>query len=527
MPSLIVHGHFYQPPRENPWTGVVEEQPSAAPFHDWNERIHFECYRANAFVRVGESELDEQFINNYAHINFNFGPTLLSWLEQYRPYTYARIIEADRQSVAKHGHGNAIAQAYGHAILPLCNERDVRTQIRWGLADFRFRFGREAESLWLPETACNDRVLSALCEEGLRYVILAPHQGKRVRTRNVSDGIKISSSSGARYEDNSTSIDADENTIDTSTAYRWSDIGDVKKSIAVFFYDGHSARGIAFEDLLRSSRDLVDAFTRAVDGKQMINVATDGETYGHHFKFGDLCLAHALTEEAPARGFRVTNYGEYLDSHFPSVEVEIDNGPNGEGTSWSCVHGVDRWIRDCGCQTGGEPSWNQKWRTPLRAALDFLRNENIPHFEDTRGHLFAYPWLARDESISLILEPHRSREQFIFEHAGRWLSAEDQWHALAHLELQRMLLLMYTSCGWFFSDISGIETIQILKYAARAIDLMDQLGLPSAREHFLEILSEANSNRPEMVNGADIYRQFVEPSNPNFKSKLTFSAVMT
>ena len=183
MQSLIVHGHFYQPPRENPWTGVVEEEPSAAPFHDWNERIHFECYRANAFVRVGEAGPDEQFINNYAHLSFNFGPTLLSWLERYHAYTYARILEADRDSaLTHHGHGNAIAQAYGHAILPLCNERDLRTQIRWGLADFRYRFGRDAESLWLPETACNDRALSALIDEGLSYVILAPHQARRVRT---------------------------------------------------------------------------------------------------------------------------------------------------------------------------------------------------------------------------------------------------------------------------------------------------------------------------------------------------------
>ena len=527
MPSLIVHGHFYQPPRENPWTGVIDEQPSAAPFHDWNERVHFECYRANAFVRFGETGPDEQFINNYESISFNFGPTLLSWLEQHHPYTYARIIEADRQSFAKHGHGNAIAQAYGHAILASCNERDLRTQIRWGLADFRFRFAREAESLWLPEVACNDRVLSALCGEGLRYVILAPHQAKRVRSRSDSDGIKARPSAPSQTSEiNEAWRDVDENTIDTGVAYRWSDIDDATKSIAVFFYDGHIARGIAFEELLRSSRALIDAFAHAADGKQMINVATDGETYGHHFKFGDLCLAHALTDEAPARDFRVTNYGEYLDNHFPSVEVQINNGPNGEGTSWSCVHGVGRWLRDCGCRTGGEPGWNQKWRAPLRAALDFLRDENVSHFEATRGHLFAYPWLARDESISLILDPLASREEFLFAHAGRWLSSNDQTRALTYLELQRMLLLMYTSCGWFFNDISGIETIQILKYAARANDLMGQLGLPSAREHFLEILGEAKSNRPEMGSGADIYLRFAETSNPNLKQQSGSETVM-
>jgi alpha-amylase/alpha-mannosidase (GH57 family) len=511
MPALIIHGHFYQPPRENPWTGVVEEEPSAAPFHDWNERIHFECYRANAFVRVGETGPDEQFINNYAHLSFNFGPTLLSWLERYHGYTYARILAADRQSALTHqGHGNAIAQAYGHAILPLCNERDLRTQIRWGLADFRYRFGRNAEAMWLPETACNDRVMSAMTDEGLRYVILEPHQAGRVRTRSGSDGANAGRMPANRPQDAGVPID-------TSLAYRWSNPNDTNKSIAVFFYDGQTSRAIAFEKLLSSSRQLLDAFARSVNGKDMINIATDGETYGHHFKFGDLCLAHALTQEGPGRGFQITNFGEFLGHHSPTVEVEINNGPNGEGTSWSCVHGVGRWIRDCGCHTGGEPNWNQAWRTPLRAALDFLRDENIPHFEATRDNLFTSPWAARDESISLILDPVASREEFLFAHTGRRLSDGDQTRALTYLELQRMLLLMYTSCGWFFNDISGIETIQILKYAARSIDLMDQLGLPQARERFLEILSEARSNRAEMGSGADIYLQFAERSNPSLK----------
>lgn len=521
MPSLIIHGHFYQPPRENPWTGVVEEEPSAAPFHDWNERIHFECYRANAFVRIGEPGPDELFINNYEHINFNFGPTLMSWLEQHHAYTYARILEADRDSAAKrHRHGNAIAQAYGHAILPLCNERDLGTQIRWGLADFRYRFGRDAEALWLPETACNDRVMSALVDEGLRYVILAPHQSLRVRNQNGRDGIETPLSSSHEPDTDETQWrNINEDTIDTSTAYRWSSPDDPTKSIAVFFYDGHTSRAIAFEKLLRSSQELVASFARSIGEKNMLNIATDGETYGHHFKFGDLCLAHALTQEAPARGFQVTNYGEYLDHHPPIAEVELNNGLNGEGTSWSCAHGVGRWIRDCGCQTGGEPGWNQRWRMPLRAALDFLRDENIAHFEATRGRLFAFPWLARDESISLILDETASREQFLFAHAGRSLSFDEQTEALGYLELQRMLLLMYTSCGWFFNDVSGIETIQILKYAARAIDLMEQLGLPSVRERFLEILADATSNRADIGTGADIYRQYVEPLNPHHREE--------
>ena len=500
----------------------MEAEPSAAPFHDWNERIHFECYRANAFVRVGEAGPDEQFVNNYANLSFNFGPTLLSWLEQHHPYTYARILEADRESAVKYqGHGNAIAQAYSHAILPLCNERDLRTQIRWGLADFRYRFGREAESLWLPETACNDRVMSALIHEGLRYVILAPHQAQRVSSGSDSD--RIDDGRGASANPHSPAQgtadwqDVDEHTIDTSIPYRYSNPDHAEKSIAVFFYDGATARAIAFEKLLGSSRQLVDAFVRSAGGRGMINIATDGETYGHHFKFGDLCLAHALTEEAPARGFQITNYGEFLEKHGPGLEVEINSGPNGEGTSWSCAHGVGRWIRDCGCQTGGEAGWNQKWRKPLRAALDFLRDQNVPYFEATRNDLFTFPWVARDESISLILNPAASREEFLFAQAGRWLSRHQQNRALTYLELQRMLLLMYTSCGWFFNDLAGIETIQILKYAARALDLMDQLGLPSVRDSFLEILAGAKSNKAEMGTGADIYRRFVEPLNPKYR----------
>jgi alpha-amylase/alpha-mannosidase (GH57 family) len=498
MPTLIIHGHFYQPPRENPWTGVVEEEPSAAPFHDWNERIHSECYLPNAAANIPDPKTNEsRIVNNYANISFNFGPTLAGWLEQNHPQTYARIIAADRESALKRGgHGNAIAQAYGHAILPLCNEHDRTTQIRWGIADFRHRFGRDPEAMWLPETACNDDVMDGLIAAGLRFVILAPHQAARVRAQL----------------DNADWRPADEASIDTSIAYRYSHGDGSGRSLAVFFYDGATSRAIAFEKLLRSSRELVQRFAERSHGPgRLVNIATDGETYGHHFKFGDLCLAHALEVEAPLRGFRITNYGALLDEHPPEFEVEINNGPEGEGTSWSCPHGVGRWIRDCGCQTGGGPSWNQKWRTALREALDFLRDENAVHFEATRGDLFADPWQARNDSIELILNQQGSRENFLCDHAGRWLSADERWRALTYLELQRMLVLMYTSCGWFFNDISGIETIQVLKYAGRAIDLMEQVGLPPAQGTFLEMLAEAKSNRIEMGTGADIYRWVVEP----------------
>jgi alpha-amylase/alpha-mannosidase (GH57 family) len=457
----------------------------------------------------------------------------LGWLEQNQSHTYERIREADRLSALQHnGHGNALAQAYGHAILPFCNDRDLRTQIRWGLADFRYRFGRGAESFWLPETACNDQVMSALIDEGLRYVILAPHQAKRVSTRSNSDGYRTANGSERNRDAARMPANPDVSGQDAcapndgADEYRYLGRHDPNKSMAVFFYDGATSRAIAFEKLLGSSSELVDAFAQSASSKRMLNIATDGETYGHHFKFGDLCLAHALTEEAPARGFTITNYGEYLEQHPPEFDVEINNGPEGEGTSWSCAHGVGRWIRDCGCHTGGEPGWNQKWRKPLRDALDFLRDANIPHYETTRGSFFTDPWQARDDSIALILNPTESREKFLFDHAGRWLSRDEQDLALTHLELQRMLLLMYTSCGWFFNDISGIETIQIMKYAARAIDLMDQLHLPSVRDKFLEILGEAKSNRPKMGTGAGIYRRFVEPLNPGLREQPGNQTVM-
>ncbi|MBD0370115.1 MAG: DUF3536 domain-containing protein [Pyrinomonadaceae bacterium] len=496
-PSLVIHGHFYQPPRENPWTDTVEREAGAHPFHDWNERIHYECYRANAFARISDRyNRVEAIVNNYQKLSFNFGPTLLTWLERYHPKTYERILEADRLSASlRNGHGNAIAQGYNHAILPLSNERDRRTQIRWGIEDFRFRFKRDPESLWLPETGCDDATLGALIDEGLAYVILSPFQAERVRRiggeewRNATDG-----------------------NIDTSIPYRYFHRDGTGRSIAVFFYNGALARSIAFEGALASSRALVERFVQASQAGEgnLVSVATDGETYGHHFRFGDRGLAHALEVEAVQQGLRVTNYGEYLEENPPTWEVEINLGPLGEGTSWSCAHGVSRWMRDCGCTTDSTEGWTQQWRAPVRAALDFLRDEAALVFEETAGSLFQDPWATRDDYIKLIVSRHRFREEFLYRHAGRWLQEEEKERALTFLELQRHSMLMYTSCGWFFSDISGIETLQDLEYAGRVLDLMQELGIEPPRERFLEILSEAKSNRPEMGNGADIFRRFVD-----------------
>jgi alpha-amylase/alpha-mannosidase (GH57 family) len=496
MPALIVHGHFYQPPRENPRTGEVELQPTAAPYHDWNERIHDECYAPNAAV------------GNYGRISFNFGPTLLSWLEQHHPETYQHIVLADKESVAQRGgHGNAIAQAYGHAILPLCNERDRLTQVVWGVADFRFRFGREPESLWLPETAANDATLGLLIEQGLRYVILAPEQAKSVSEEETGIGAASGSAGNKAW------IDVFGGKVSTTRPYRFEHPDKSGRSIAVFFYDGPLARAIAFEKALTSSHGLVEQFLRVAQRGDLVNVATDGETYGHHFKFGDLGLAHALGVEAKKAGFWITNYGEYLDRHPPELTVEIENGAEGEGSSWSCAHGVGRWSRDCGCHTGGEAGWNQAWRGPLRLALNFLRDDAAVKFASSAGELLRDPWAARNDYISVLLDPVNARENFLAKHAVRPLDQARRERVFQLLEMQRSALLMFTSCGWFFSDLAGIETVQVLRYAARLLDLQNQLGFDVPRKEFLELLAIAKSNRPEKGNGAEIFTRFVEPQS--------------
>jgi alpha-amylase/alpha-mannosidase (GH57 family) len=500
MKALIVHGHFYQPPRENPWTGEVEQQPSAAPYHDWNERIHDECYAPNAAV------------DNYARISFNFGPTLLSWLEQQHPETYRHILAADKESIShRGGHGNAIAQAYGHPILPLCNERDRLTQVVWGVADFRCRFGREPEALWLPETAANDTTLAVLIEQGLRYVILAPDQAKRVRV-DADKGKGI----GAARAGEEDWIDVTGGKVDTTRPYRFEHPDGSGRSIAVFFYDGSLARAIAFEKALTSSRGLLEQFLLVAQRGDLVNVATDGETYGHHFKFGELGLAHALGVEAKQAGFWITNYGEYLERNPPEWTVEIENGVQGEGSSWSCAHGVDRWTRDCGCHTGGDGGWNQSWRDPLRVALNFLRDDAAMKFEQGAGELLRDPWAARNDYISVLLDPNE-REQFLAKHAIHQLDRAAGIRVFNLLEMQRSALLMFTSCGWFFSDLAGIETIQILRYAARVLDLTNQLGFEVPRKKFLDLLANAKSNRPERGNGAEIFTRLVEPQSIAFE----------
>ena len=496
--ALVIHGHFYQPPRESPWTELVEREPGAAPFHDWNERIHAECYRPNAFARILDTHgRVERIVNNYAGLSYNFGPTLLNWLERHHPETYARVLDADRESARRRGgHGNAVAQGYNHSILPLCNERDRRTQVRWGLADFRRRFRREAESLWLPETACDEATLETLIEEGLRFVILSPFQAEAVRHGGSAEWLP-----------------AADGGVDTTVPYKFLHRDGSGRSIAVFFYDGRVARGIAFEGLLASSQGLLDACARAAGGgAKVVGVATDGESYGHHFRWGDRSIAYALEVEAARHGLRVTNYGEFLDGCEPEHEVRLRRGPGGEGTAWSCAHGLGRWTRDCGCNASAPEGWNQRWRGPLRAAFDLLRDDLAPKFEEACGQLLEDPWAARDDYVRLLGPGAEPRDEFLLRHAGRALSREEGVRALTLLEAQRAAMTMYTSCGWFFNDISGIEAVQTLRYAARVVETMETLGLAPPVTDFLETLSEAKSNLPDRATGADIYLRTVARS---------------
>ncbi len=493
--ALVIHGHFYQPPRENPWINEVEREPGAEPFHDWNERIYHECYRPNAYARIFDDHgRVTNIVNNYEHLSFNFGPTLLSWMQRHHALTYQRIIEADRNSAKKRGgHGNAIAQAYNHAILPLMNARDQLTQVRWGAADFKHRFGRTAESMWCPETAVDDKTLEVLIDEGMKFLILAPNQAKRFRRVGEEHW-------------------TDAAQLDPAVAYRWFSKSGSKRHLDIFFYDGPRSRAIAFEGGLSSSRALIAAFTRAKGGDgRVISAATDGESYGHHFKFGDRCLAHAMEVEAPRQGFWVTNYGEYLERHPPVHEVEISHGSDNLGSAWSCAHGVGRWYTDCGCSTGALDGWNQKWRTPLRAALDIVRDRASEHFEALGSEVFTDPWEARNAYIDVVLDPTH-REVFLERFAKKKLDPASRTRALTLLEAQRNALLMYTSCGWFFSDVSGIETVQVLKYADRVLDRLEQLGVEAPKNAMLEVLAEAKSNKSEHGSGADIYRKQVETS---------------
>ncbi len=489
-----IHCHFYQPPRENPWLEAVEAQDSASPDHDWNVRIARECYLANGWSRIldGQGRISK-IVNNYARISFNFGPTLLSWMEEREPEGYQRILDGDRESQQTYsGHGAAIAQSYNHAILPLCNSRDKRTQILWGIKDFQYRFRRDPEGMWLPETAVDLETLDLLSSEGIKFTILAPSQASQLRTQNKAPWIDL------------------EYGIDSRRAYGCRLPSG--REIALFFYDGAISSAVAFERLLQNgenfARILLSRFDREGDTGQLMHLATDGETYGHHHAHGDMALAYALHYIEQNRLARLTNYGEHLTLYPPTQEVRIK-----ERTAWSCAHGVGRWTTNCGCNSGGHPIWNQNWRQPLRDALDWLRDDLAQPYESETKKLLRDPWRARDEYVAVVRDRSLNNvEQFLAEHQLSALSHDEQVRVLRLLEMQRHLMLMYTSCGWFFDEPTGPETVQILQYAGRAVQLGQQLFGGDREQQFLQCLEAVHSNIPEVGNGRQIYEKFVTPA---------------
>jgi len=503
---VCIHGHFYQPPRENPWLETVEVQDSAAPYHDWNDRITAECYAPNGASRITDIENKIiRIMNNYSRMSFNFGPTLLSWLNDFAPRAYRMILNADRTSAQRHnGHGSAIAQNYNHIIMPLANTRDALTQIRWGIADFEHRFHRKPDGMWLAETAVSRSVLDLMAQEGIRFTILAPHQCARVR--------RIAAPT-AKSDPSGDWIGTPDATVNTTHPYTVN--LDEGRSIAVFFYDGPNSRAIAFEGLLNSGEDfgkrLLTPFSNtsedAPEDAYLSHVATDGESYGHHHRHGEMALSYAMHWLEDNKHAKLTNYGDFLSRFPPRWEAEV-----AEDTSWSCAHGVERWRSNCGCN-GGKPGWNQDWRSPLRDSLDFLRDAVAPLSEQLSASLFKDLWSTRDAYIRVILDRSRSNiDAFFAEHATHELSPIERVTALELMELQRHTQLMYTSCGWFFDEVSGIETVQVIAYAGRVLQLAAKLfGEPGAalEEQFLERLAKATSNIPELGNGAEVYRRFV------------------
>ncbi len=488
---ICIHGHFYQPPRENPWLEAIEPQPSAHPYHDWNERITAECYRPNSAARVvDQTNHIIDIVDNYARMSFNFGPTLMSWLAVHAPEVHAAVIEADRASIQRFGRGSAMAQAYNHMIMPLASPRDRITQVRWGIADFERRFGRRPEGMWLPECAACTASLEALAAEGIAFTVLAPRQARAWRPP------------GGAWRSSP---------IDPGRAYRCALPSG--RSIDLFFYDGATAQAVAFERLLVDGHRIVARMTNRGPveggGPTLCHIATDGETYGHHHRYGDMALAWALTQVTKGwNGTRLTNYAAFRAAVPATWEVQI-----GEGSSWSCAHGVARWRDDCGCNSGGKPGWNQRWRRPLRDALDWLREQAAAALDGVGGLLFRDPWAARDAYIDVVLErTPAARDRFLEEHAAHRLDAAERVRALSLMEMARHAMLMYTSCGWFFDDLSGIETVQCLQYAARTAELLEEVGGEPVEPALVERLGLARSNLADEGDGARVWARRVRPA---------------
>ncbi|MEC7984670.1 MAG: DUF3536 domain-containing protein [Myxococcota bacterium] len=483
---VCIHGHFYQPPRESPWTNQIEVQPSAAPFPNWNYRINKECYRSNSSAPILNAKgLPALYMNNYAYISYNFGPTLLRWMQEHNPDTLECLKEADAKSIQSFGFGTALAQVYHHAIMPLCNARDKRTEISWGLADFEYRYKRPAQGIWLAETAADIPTLEALADQGIQFTILAPEQCKRVRPLGWKEWQTVKH-------------------VDTTQPYRISLPSG--KSICVFFYHGDLAQDVAFRGALNNGEDfgkrIISVAMKSGEGR-LTHYATDGESYGHHHRYGEVALAYCLKTLVDQEGIEITNYASYLSEHPPVMEAEI-HAPS----SWSCAHGVGRWSRNCGCVIDPRNAGKQEWRSDLRAALNWLRDRLKLVYEIQVGALVNEPWLLRDGWMKAELEGNL--DGWIQQNAKDTLRGEDVETIRSLMEIQRHALQMFTSCGWFFDDPAGIEPVQILRYAARAMELQKQFDGTDFEEEFVQRLLNMQSLNPKYPSGLEIWAGLVK-----------------
>lgn len=496
---ICIHGHFYQPSRENPWIEEVDFEESSYPYHDWNSKITAECYAPNsASPIIGKDNKIIDVVNNYSKISFDFGPTLLRWLEKNDPPTYKLILEADKISQELFsGHGSAIAQAYNHIIMPLASYQDKVTQVIWGLEDFEYHFKRKPEGMWLPETAVDLETLDILAQQGVKFTILSPAQVKRVRKIGEKIWVDLATSG-----------------IDPRIPY----ICNLPsgRKISIFFYNQSISSDVSFGNLLKNGEEfakrLLATFSEfsqfCESGKpQLTSIATDGETYGHHHPFGDMALAYCMYYIQSHNLATITNYAEFLEKYPPAYEVEII-----ENSSWSCAHGIERWRNDCGCNLGIHPEWNQKWRSPLRKAMDWLKDGAEKIYQKNAPLYFKDFFDVRNRYIRLILvRTDENIEEFLAEHSLRELNQAEKIEALKLLELQRYSMLMFTSCAWYFDDISGLQTIYSLLSAARVIQLSREIEGIDFEPGYLEFLETARSNLKEFRNGAEIYRKYVKP----------------
>ncbi len=430
---------------------MVPVEPTAAPFHDWNVRITHECYRPNAFARIFDDHGGiTRIVNNYERMSFDLGPTLTHWMLEHAPEVLARIVEGDRVG------RTALAHPYHHTILPLADPRDALTELRWGATEFRHRFGREPEGVWLPEAAIDPAVGAMLVAEGYEFTVLAPHQVEH----HPGPGC----------------------------------FGRTAAGLGVVVYDGSVSHDLAFGSLLSDSSAIVDRLSRGLDGGVAV-AAVDAETFGHHHHFTERGVAHALFELAPRRGLATGPLGALFRQATP-VDV-------GEVTvsSWSCAHGLGRWREDCGCSSDGGPGFHQAWRGPLRAALELLRDRSNDVFARRGAAVFHDAWEARD-AYGMVLADSSSWPAFVERHVRPMESHEEAQILLA---AQEATLASFTSCAWFFADLARREVAIVLQEAVHAASLLARLGEVSPLDEARSILATAVSNDPTLPTGNEVW----------------------